>query len=149
MMIPFLWMLLTSLKTRAEVFSSAPLSFPSGLHRENYAKMWFALPDVTFGTFFQNSISSPRWRPGSARHLLDGGLRLCGPDFRVKRVLFALILATLIIPFQVVLVPNFILYRLPPLPFSESGNFIGTNQPLWVGRSSAARSGPSCCASSS
>ena len=37
-------------------------------------------------------------------------------DFRFKRVLFALILATLIIPFQIVLVPNFILYRFLPFP---------------------------------
>ena len=43
------------------------------------------------------------------------------------------LLATLIIPFQVVLVPNFILWRNLPHPASESGNFIGTQEPLWVG----------------
>ena len=53
-------------------------------------------------------------------------------EFRGKRILFALILATLIIPFQVVLVPNFVLYRYLPWPFSDSGNWIGTNLPLWV-----------------
>jgi multiple sugar transport system permease protein len=56
MMIPFIWMLSTSLKTRAEVFATPPFSFPTGLHWENYTKMWFALPGVTFGTFFGNSI---------------------------------------------------------------------------------------------
>jgi ABC-type glycerol-3-phosphate transport system permease component len=54
-------------------------------------------------------------------------------DFRAKRMLFGLLLATLIIPFQVVLVPNFILYRLLPHPLSASGNWIGTQEPLWVG----------------
>ena len=34
--------------------------------------------------------------------------------FRFRGPLFALLLATLIIPFQVVLVPNFILYRSLP-----------------------------------
>ena len=133
MMIPFLWMLTTSLKTRAEVFSTAPLSFPTGLHWENYTKMWFALPDVTFGTFFQNSMVI-------ASLATIGQLVTCSMaayafavlDFPFKRVLFALILATLIIPFQVVLVPNFILYRYLPFPFSDSGNWIGTNLPLWV-----------------
>ncbi len=133
MMIPFLWMLSTSLKTRAEVFSSAPFSFPTGLHWENYTKMWFALPDVTFGTFFQNSIVI-------ASLATIGQLVTCSMaayafavlDFRGKRILFALILATLIIPFQVVLVPNFVLYRYLPWPFSDSGNWIGTNLPLWV-----------------
>ncbi len=133
MIIPFLWMLTTSLKTRAEVFSTSPLSFPTGLHWENYTTMWFALPSVTFGTFFQNSIVI-------ASLATLGQLVTCSMaayafamiDFRFKRVLFALILATLIIPFQIVLVPNFILYRYLPWPFSDSGNWIGTNLPLWV-----------------
>src|SRR3990172_9385384 len=56
MMVPFFWMFLTSLKTRAEVFGVPPLSLPSGPHFENYDKMWNALPGVTFGDFFLNSI---------------------------------------------------------------------------------------------
>ena len=56
MMIPFFWMFLTSLKTRAEVFGAPPLTLPSGPHFENYVKMWNALPGVTFGDFFLNSI---------------------------------------------------------------------------------------------
>ncbi len=133
MMIPFFWMISTSLKTRSEVFSTAPLQFPTGLHWENYTKMWFALPDVTFGVFFQNSLFI-------ATMATIGQLVTCSMaayafavlDFRGKRILFALILATLIIPFQVVLVPNFVLYRYMPWPFSDSGNWIGTNLPLWV-----------------
>jgi multiple sugar transport system permease protein len=133
MMIPFLWMVQTSLKTRSEVFSSAPFSFPTGLHWENYTNMWNALPGVTFGTFFQNSLFI-------ATAATIGQLITCSMaayafavlDFRGKHLLFGLILATLIIPFQVVLVPNFILYRYLPWPFSDSGNWIGTNLPLWV-----------------
>jgi ABC-type glycerol-3-phosphate transport system permease component len=95
--------------------------------------MWFALPSVTFGTFFQNSLVI-------AGLATTGQLITCAMaayafavlDFRFKGALFALILATLIIPFQVVLVPNFILYRYLPWPLSESGNWIGTNLPLWV-----------------
>lgn len=133
MMIPFLWMLATSLKTRAEVFSTSPISFPSGLHWENYTKMWFALPSVTFGTFFQNSIViASLATAGQVITCSMAAYAFAVFDFRGKRVLFALILATLIIPFQIVLVPNFILYRYLPWPFSESGNWIGTNLPLWV-----------------
>jgi len=133
MMIPFLWMLTTSLKTRAEVFSSPPLSFPSGLHWENYSRMWFALPNVTFGTFFQNSIVIASLATlGQVITCSMAAYAFAVFDFRFKRVLFALILATLIIPFQIVLVPNFILYRYLPWPLSESGNWIGTNLPLWV-----------------
>ena len=133
MMIPFLWMLTTSLKTRAEVFSTPPFSFPSGLHWENYTRMWFALPGVTFGTFFGNSIVIASLATiGQVVTCSMAAYAFAVFDFRGKRVLFALILATLIIPFQIVLVPNFILYRYLPWPLSESGNWIGTNLPLWV-----------------
>jgi ABC-type glycerol-3-phosphate transport system permease component len=133
MMIPFIWMLTTSLKTRAEVFVTAPFSFPTGLHWENYTKMWFALPGVTFGTFFVNSmVIASLATIGQVVTCAMAGYAFAVFDFRFKRVLFALLLATLIIPFQIVLVPNFILYRYLPWPLSESGNWIGTNLPLWV-----------------
>ena len=38
MMAPFLWMIATSLKTRAEVFGAGPLAFPSGFHIEKDRK---------------------------------------------------------------------------------------------------------------
>ncbi len=131
MMAPFLWMLAMSLKARPEVFSTGLLSFPTGLHWENYTNMWNALPGVTFGVFFQNSLVI-------ASLVTIGQLITCSMaayafavlEFRFKGLLFGLILATLIIPFQVVLVPNFILYRYLPWPFSESGNWIGTQMPL-------------------
>jgi multiple sugar transport system permease protein len=128
---PFLWMIVTSLKTRAEVFGSAPLELPSGIHLDNYQRMWEALP---FGLFYVNSLKL-------ALLVTIGQLISCSMaafafatlQFRAKRLLFGLLLATLIIPFQVVLVPNFVLYRLLPHPFSASGNWIGTQEPLWVG----------------
>ena len=134
MMLPFLWMILTSLKTRAEVFGGAPLSLPSGPHFENYGKMWNALPEVTFGTFFLNSLKLATLNTlGQLISCSLAAYAFAVLSFRFKGPLFALILATLIIPYQVVLVPNFILYRLLPHPTSQSGNWIGTQEPLWVG----------------
>ena len=134
MMIPFFWMLLTSLKTRAEVFGSAPLSLPSGAHWENYATMWNAFGDVTFGTFFLNSVKLASLNTiGQVIACSMAAYAFAAISFRGRGVLFGILLATLIIPFQVVLVPNFILWRMLPHPASESGNFIGTQEPLWVG----------------
>ena len=134
MMLPFLWMLVTSLKTRAEVFGAAPLSLPTGPHFDNYLKMWNALPGVTFGTFFLNSLKLALLNTA-------GQLVTCSMaayafavfDFRGRGPLFALLLATMIIPAQVVLVPNFVLWRSLPNPWSASGSFYGTQEPLWVG----------------
>jgi multiple sugar transport system permease protein len=134
MMIPFFWMALTSLKTRAEVFSSPPLSLPSGAHWENYVTMWTAFGDVTFGTFFLNSVKLATLNMvGQVIACSLAAYAFAVIGFRGRGVIFGVLLATLIIPFQVVLVPNFILWRNLPHPSSESGNFIGTQEPLWVG----------------
>jgi multiple sugar transport system permease protein len=134
MMIPFFWMILTSFKTRAEVFGSAPLALPSGLHPENYATMWNAFGDLTFGTFFLNSLKIASLNTiGQLIACSLAGFAFAVLAFRGRSVLFGILLATLIIPFQVVLVPNFILYRYLPHPASDSGNWIGTHEPLWAG----------------
>ena len=136
MMMPFFWMLLTSLKTRAEVFGSPPLSLPSGPHCENYeTDVERASGTSRSATFFLNSL-----KIATADHDRRGvrAARSRRSRSRCSRsaaggLLFALLMATLIIPFQVVLVPNFILCRTLPNPFSDSGNCIGTQEPLWVG----------------
>jgi len=131
MIVPFLWMVVTSLKTRSEVFGTAPLELPTGIHLENYATMWAALP---FDAFFGNSMKlSLLTTVGQLISCSMAAFAFAVLDFRAKRLLFGLLLATLIIPFQVVLIPNFVLYRLLPHPFSASGNWIGTQEPLWIG----------------
>jgi multiple sugar transport system permease protein len=131
MMVPFLWMISTSLKTRAEVFATPPTLFPIVPQWRNYPDMWNALP---FGTFFLNSIKLATLNTiGQLISCSMAAFAFAALRFRFREPLFALLLVTLIIPFQVVLVPNFILYRLLPHPASTSGNWIGTQEPLWVG----------------
>jgi len=131
MMVPFLWMVSTSLKTRAEVFALTPSIFPAQPRWENYAEMWNTLP---FAAFFINSLKLASLNTiGQLISCSMAAYAFAALRFRFRGPLFGLLLVTLIIPFQVVLVPNFILYRLLPHPFSTSGNWIGTQEPLWVG----------------
>jgi len=131
MMAPFLWMISTSLKTRAEVFSTPPTLLPIVPQWRNYPDMWNALP---FGSFFVNSFKLAALNTlGQLISCSMAAYAFAALRFRFREPLFALLVVTLIIPFQVVLVPNFILYRLLPHPFSSSGNWIGTQEPLWVG----------------
>ncbi|MFN2483321.1 MAG: carbohydrate ABC transporter permease [Candidatus Limnocylindria bacterium] len=131
MMVPFLWMISTSLKTRAEVFAVPPTIFPAQPRWENYADMWGALP---FGNFFVNSVKLAALTTiGQLISCSMAAFAFSVLRFPFRGPLFGLLLVTLIIPFQVVLVPNFILYRMLPHPFSTSGNWIGTQEPLWVG----------------
>jgi len=53
MTVPFLWMITTSLKTRAEVFAISPTVLPANPRWANFAEMWDALP---FAAFFVNSL---------------------------------------------------------------------------------------------
>jgi ABC-type glycerol-3-phosphate transport system permease component len=131
MMVPFLWMISTSLKTRAEVFALPPTLLPANPRWENYADMWNALP---FANFFVNSVKLATLNTvGQLISCSMAAYAFSALRFRFRGPLFGLLLVTLIIPFQVVLVPNFILYRILPHPFSTSGNWIGTQEPLWVG----------------
>jgi multiple sugar transport system permease protein len=131
MMVPFLWMISTSLKTRAEVFASPPKLFPARPRWENYSEMWNALP---FAAFFVNSLKLALLNTvGQLISCSMAAYAFSALRFRFRGPLFGLLLVTLIIPFQVVLVPNFILFRMLPHPFSTSGNWIGTQEPLWVG----------------
>lgn len=134
MMVPFIWMVATAFKTRAEVAGTGLLEFPTGLHVENFERMWNALPGVTFGDFFLNSLKIATLSTiGALVSCSLAAFAFAVLPFRGKGLLFALVMATLIIPFQVVLVPNFVLYRSLPHPFSDSGNWIGTHETLWVG----------------
>jgi multiple sugar transport system permease protein len=131
MMVPFLWMISTSLKTRAEVFAVPRVLWPASPRIENYAEMWNALP---FGAFFVNSAKLAFLNTvGTLISCSMAAYAFAMLRFPFRGALFALLLVTLIIPFQVTLIPNFILYRLLPHPFSTSGNWIGTHEPLWVG----------------
>jgi ABC-type glycerol-3-phosphate transport system permease component len=130
MMVPFLWMISTSLKTRAEVFAVPPTLFPRVPQWQNYSDMWNALP---FASFFLSSVKLATLSTiGQLISCSMAAFAFATLRFRFREPLFALLLVTLIIPFQVVLVPNFILYRLLPHPASTSGNWIGTQEPLWV-----------------
>ena len=131
MMVPFLWMVSTSLKTRSEVFATPPTLLPAVAQWHNYPDMWNALP---FTAFFVNSVKLATLNTlGQLITCSMAAFAFAALRFRFREPLFALLLVTLIIPFQVVLVPNFVLYRLLPHPFSTSGNWIGTQEPLWVG----------------
>lgn len=109
MLLPFLWMLSTSLKEPSEIFTYPPIWIPRRLAWENYAQAIAAMP---FGRFYLNSLIV-----ASSITLLQlltsslAGFAFARLRFRGRNTLFLLYLATLMIPFQVTMIPNFILIR--------------------------------------
>lgn len=109
MLLPFLWMLSTSLKAPGEIFTSPPVWIPSRLVWENYLETVTIMP---FGRFYLNSllvatgVTVLQLLTASLAAFAFARLRFKGRD-----ALFLLYLATLMIPFHVTLIPNFILMR--------------------------------------
>lgn len=109
MLLPFAWMLSTSLKEPSEIFTFPPIWIPRHLAWENYVKTVSVMP---FGRFYLNSlivaasITVLQLLTSSLAAFAFARLRFPG-----RGALFLLYLATLMIPFHVMLIPNFILMR--------------------------------------
>jgi multiple sugar transport system permease protein len=104
---PFVWMVLTSLKTEAEALAFPPRVLPAAPQWSNYAEAWAAAP---FARYFANTVLIASVVTGSVMvTALLAGYAFGLLEFPGRRVLFTLYLATMMIPFEVVLIPNFLL----------------------------------------
>ena len=104
---PFIWMLLTSLKSEAEALTYPPVLFPAMPHWDNYREAWLAAP---FGRYFFNTaLVSIAVTVSVILTALLAGYAFGILEFPGKQLLFTLYLATMMIPFEVILIPNFLL----------------------------------------
>jgi multiple sugar transport system permease protein len=109
MLVPFAWMVLTSLKTDAEAFAFPPTLLPWPPQWGNYVEAWQIAP---FWRFFVNStLVAVSVTLGSLLFNSLAAFAFAKYDFRFKNVLFLGLLATLMIPFQVTMIPSFLLLK--------------------------------------
>lgn len=109
MMVPFIWMILTSLRTDADAFAWPPKLLPLPLRFENYAEAWSTAP---FARFFLNSVVvSVFVTVGSLFVNSLAAFGFAKFDFKGRNLLFMGLLATLMIPFQVTMIPSFLLLK--------------------------------------
>jgi multiple sugar transport system permease protein len=109
MVLPFLWMLSTSLKTSQQAFAWPPSLLPWPPQWHNYPDAWAIAP---FGRFFFNSAVVSLSITGMS--LLLNSLAAYGFakfQFKGAHFLFMLVLATLMIPYQVTMIPTFLLLK--------------------------------------
>jgi len=110
MIIPFLWMLSTSLKDASAVFTLPPQWVPEPVVWSNYVTAWKVVP---FGRFYLNSIfvtlcvTVGQVFTSSLSAYAFARLRFPGRDR-----LFFLYLATMMIPSSVTMIPVFILLKM-------------------------------------
>lgn len=106
---PFVWMLLSALKTREEVTRLPPTILPTDPQWQNFVEAWNAAP---FERYFINTFFIAGCVVvGVCVTSLLAGYAFARLRFPGRGVLFALLLATLMIPFEATLVPNFIIIR--------------------------------------
>jgi multiple sugar transport system permease protein len=122
MLLPFLWMLSTSLKSSGDVFIFPPEWIPNPIVWSNYAKSWTLKP---MGLAYLNSIKiSTLTTVGTLFTSSLAAFAFAKLRFRGQHFLFLILLATLMIPVQVTLIPLFILFKWI--------NWIDTHWPLIV-----------------
>lgn len=108
---PLIWMLFGSFKSNNEIFSSSKL-LPSSINLKAYYLGWNGSGQFTFGHFFRNSfvmtIPTVIFTVFSSFFVAYGFARF---RFPFHRILFALMLSTLMMPQTVVIVPRYILFK--------------------------------------
>jgi multiple sugar transport system permease protein len=109
LLFPFVWLIVTSIETPAEALRFPPVLTPHVIRLRNYPDALAAAP---FGRFFVNSIVV-------AVTTVISNLVLCAAAgyafarlrFGGRTALFALIMTTLMVPFQVTMIPQFIITK--------------------------------------
>jgi multiple sugar transport system permease protein len=122
-LVPFIWMVSTSLKTREQLFVFPPEWIPNPVVWQNYVQAWVALP---FTNMLINSIFvtvlAMFGELASAALVAYGFARF---RFPLRNFLFLLMLSTMMLPWVVTLIPGFLIWRTLEL--------VNTYDPLTIG----------------
>jgi multiple sugar transport system permease protein len=104
---PFVWMVLGSVKSEGELRQSPPTWWPQTASWDNYTQLFSRLD---FGTYFLNStIVAVTVTAGNLLFCSMLGYALSMLEFRGQRVIFIMVMTTLMIPGVVTFVPLFVL----------------------------------------
>jgi len=109
LILPFLWIISTSLKGSESIFAVPPQWIPKDLHWDNYAKVFSKMP---FFIYLKNSVFisvltiSGTLLSSSLVAYAFACLKWPGRDW-----LFVFVLGTMMLPAQVTMIPVFVLYK--------------------------------------
>lgn len=109
MIFPFLWMVSASLKTNIQVFEYPIRWIPKNPLWENYVKIW---TQIDFLTYYKNTIFLTVMI--TVFSLLTSSLAAYAfskINFPERNFLFLLYIGTIAVPFQVIMIPQFIMLK--------------------------------------
>lgn len=112
MIYPLLWMVMSSFKESNEIFRTAQNLFPSTFQINNYQVGWKGFAGYGFGMFFKNSFIIAGLSTIGAvfsSALIGYGFARC--EFKFKSFWFGCMLLAMMLPFQVIMIPQYILFN--------------------------------------
>lgn len=105
-LLPFIWMILTSVKPASEVLKMPPQWIPSRIQWENFVEAFHAVP---FFTYFKNSIIVTLCITVCELFTtILAAFAFAQLEFRGKNLLFMLLVATMMVPGEILVIPNFV-----------------------------------------
>jgi oligogalacturonide transport system permease protein len=124
MLYPLIWLIGASFKTNSEIFSN-PGFWPEKPTLDGYIRGWKTSTPYSFGTFFLNTlwIVIPKVI-GTAISCTAVAYGFARFEFPGKKVLFAALIATLLLPNVVTRIPQYLIFR-------DLG-WLDSYLPLWV-----------------
>jgi multiple sugar transport system permease protein len=111
MLYPILWMVAASFKETSDIWTNVGSLIPRSLHLENYANGWKGFGTITFTTFYKNSFIYAGF--GTLFQVTASAIVAYGfarVDFFGKRLWFMIMLGTLMLPDQVRMIPQYIIF---------------------------------------
>lgn len=112
MIYPVLWMISGSLKNNNEILNGTLNLIPPHFRWDNFARGWKGFGGITFGTFFANSFLITGIATAatvfSSACIAYSFSRLRYPG---RKLLFTLMIMTLLLPGQIILIPQYIIYN--------------------------------------
>jgi multiple sugar transport system permease protein len=109
MLVPFVWMILTAVKTNQEAISVAPFYiFPqNGWHWENFAEVW---KSYNFVVLYKNTLLMIFFRVVCACLTATmAGYAFGRLHFPGKNIMFSLVLIQMMIPSQIFIIPQYLM----------------------------------------
>lgn len=106
MLLPFFWMISTSLKTAGEAVAMPPIWISENLQIGNYERALDAAPFVQY--FINSIIVTAASTTGELITTILAAFAFARLEFYGKNVLFVLLISTMMVPGELLTIPNFV-----------------------------------------
>lgn len=118
MILPFIWMILSSVKTDAEILQIPPTIWPQGFTWDSFVKLF---TEMNFAVYLKNTLIIVVFSFLGLFLNAMAGYGFAKFKFKGKNKLFYLVLATMMIPGQVTMIPVYLLLNAVGLTNTMTG----------------------------